>query len=189
MKLSKKHILLGSICLTSAILSNVPVVCAIIPYLAFCLCSFALMNGKKAIGTVTVLLIGFVGLPLFKFVYSMLTVSFMTTPIANVLVLLVHTGVYFGLFILINSWIRKEKFAFSLTMGILTVICIAIYCAVEGLRIFALFSAMNQAMEQGALINWLNVIDGGNIFVSIISELAFFAALWCVSIRFIKKDQ
>ena len=98
MKLSKKHILLGSICLTSAILSNVPVVCAIIPYLAFCLCSFALMNGKKAIGTVTVLLIGFVGLPLFKFVYSMLTVSFMTTPIANVLVLLVHTVVYFVFF-------------------------------------------------------------------------------------------
>ena len=80
MTLSKKHILLGIICLISAILRSISVVSVIVPYLAFCLCSFfVIMKGKKAFGIIIVLLFGLVGLPFFEFVYSMLTASFMTT--------------------------------------------------------------------------------------------------------------
>lgn len=188
-KIPKKQMLLGIVCLASAILSNLPVVSAIIVYLAFCLCSFALMKSKKTLGIVAVLTIGFVGLPLFDFIYSRFTTSFMTSLPFGILVLLVQAVVYFGLFILVNSWIRKEKFAFSAPMGILTVICIAIYSLLEGSRSFTLVAAMNQTIGQGALLDWLNVLDGGNAFVGIISEIAFFAALWCISIRFIEEGQ
>ena len=189
MNFYKKHMLLGIICLISAILSTISVICGIIPYLAFCLCAFVLMKNKKALGIVAALAIGFVGVPLFDFIYSRLTTSFMTSLPFGILVLLVQAVVYFGLFILVNSWIRKEKFVFSAPTGILTVICIAIYSLLEGARSYALVTAINQAFGQGTLIDWLNVQDGGNIFVSIISELAFFAVLWCISIRFIKEDQ
>ena len=47
---------------------------------------------------------------------------------------------------------------------------------------------MNQAIEQGALIDWLNVMDSGNLFVNILSGIVFYAALWCVSIRHIKEN-
>ena len=189
MTLSKKHILLGIICLISAILRSVPVVSVIIPYLAFCLCSFVVgVKGKKAFGIIIVLLFGLVGLPLFEFVYSMLTTSLMTTMFASVLILLVQTCVYFGLFILVNSSISKEKFSFSLITGILTISCIVVYSVLEGLQAFALFNAMNQAVEQGALVDWLNVIDSGSVFVSILSGIIFYVALWCTSTRFIKEN-
>ena len=189
MTLSKKHILLGIICLISAIFRCISSISIIIPYLAFCLCSFVIgMKGKKAFGIIIVLLLGLVGLPVFEFVYSMLTASFMTTLLASVLILLVHTCAYFGLFILLNSSISKEKFSFSLITGILTISCVLVYSVLEGLQAFALFNAMNQAAQQGALVDWLNVIDSGSIFVSILSGIIFYVALWCTSTRFIKEN-
>ena len=189
MKLSKKHLIIGIICLISAILRNVSGISVIIPYLAFCLCSFVIgMRGKNTFGIIIVLLFGLVGLPVFEFVYSMLTASFMTTLLANVLILFVQTCVYFGLFVLVNSWIRKERFSFSLITGVLTISCIVVYSVLEGLQAFALFNAMNQAIEQGALIDWLNVIDSGNILVSILSGIIFYVALWCTSTSFIKEN-
>ena len=189
MKISKRHIILGIICLISAILRCIPSISIIIPYLAFCLCSFVIgMKGKKAFGIIIVLLLGLVGVPVFEFVYSMLTASFMTTLLASVLILLVHTCAYFGLFILLNSSISKEKFSFSLITGILTISCVLVYSVLEGLQAFALFNAMNQAVEQGALVDWLNVIDSGSIFVSILSGIIFYVALWCTSTRFIKEN-
>ena len=189
MKLSKKHLPIGIVCLISSILCNISGISAIIPYLAFCLCSFFVgLKGKKAFGIIIVLLFGLVGLPFFEFVYSMLTVSFMTTLLANVLILFVHTCVYFGMFVLVNSWIGKERFSFSLITGVLTISCILVYSVLEGLQAFALFNAMNQAIEQGALIDWLNVMDSGNLYVSILSGIVFYAALWCTSTRFIKEN-
>ena len=189
MKLSKKHLIIGIICLISAILRNVSGISVIIPYLAFCLCSFFVgLKGKKTFGIIVVLLFGLVGLPVFEFVYSMLTASFTTTLLATVLILFVQTCVYFGLFVLVNSWIRKERFSFSLITGVLTISCIVVYSMLEGSQVFALLNAMNQAIEQGALIDWLNVIDSGNIFVSILSGIIFYAALWCTSTRFIKEN-
>ena len=189
MKLSKKHILLGVICLISAILRCISGVAILIPYLAFCLCSFIVgVKGKKAFGIIMVLLFGLVGLPLFEFVYSMLTASFMTTLLASVLTLLVQTCVYFGLFILVNSWINKENFSFSLITGILTISCVVVYSALEGLQEFAFSNAMNQALEQGTLVDWLNVMDGGNLLFSVLSGIVFYMALWCTSTRFIKEN-
>ena len=189
MKFSKNHLLIGIVCLISAILRNVSGISVIIPYLAFCLCSFFVgLKGKKTFGIIIILLFGLVGLPVFEFVYSMLTASFMTTLLASVLILLVQTCAYFGLFILLNSSISKEKFSFSLITGILTISCILVYSVLEGLQAFALFNAMNQAVEQGALVDWLNVIDSGSIFVSILSGIIFYVALWCTSTRFIKEN-
>ena len=189
MKFSKKHVLIGIICLISAVLSNVYGISAIILYLAFCMCSVFLgLKSKKAFGLIMVLFFGLVALPVLNFVYSMLTASFAKTPLASVLILFVQTCIYFGLFILVNSWIRKEKFTFSLITGILTLSCIVVYSVLEGLQEFALFNATIQAFEQGGLINWLNVIAGGNPFVSIISGIMFYVALWCVSVRFIKEN-
>ena len=189
MKLSKKHLILGIICLISAILRNVSGIPVIVPYLAFCLCSFFVgLKGKKTFGIIIVLLFGLVGLPVFEFVYAMLTASFTTTLLATVLILFVQTCVYFGLFVLVNSWIRKERFSFSLITGVLTISCIVVYSVLEGLQAFALFNAMNQAIEQGTLIAWLNVIDSGNNFVNILSGIIFYVALWCTSTRFIKEN-
>ena len=189
MKFSKNHLLIGIVCLISAILRNVSGISVIIPYLAFCLCSFFVgLKGKKTFGIIIILLFGLVGLPVFEFVYSMLTASFMTTLLASVLILLVQTCAYFGLFILLNSSISKEKFSFSLITGILTISCILVYSVLEGLQAFALFNAMNQAVEKGALVDWLNVIDSGSVFVSILSRIIFYVALWCTSTRFIKEN-
>ena len=114
MKISKRHIILGIICLISAILRCISSISIIIPYLAFCLCSFVIgMKGKKAFGIMIVLLLGLVGLPVFKFVYATFTTSFMATLLTSILTSLVQTCVYFGLFILANSWISKEKISFS----------------------------------------------------------------------------
>ena len=83
MKISKRHIILGIICLISAILQCISSISIIIPYLAFCLCSFVIgMKGKKTFGIIIVLLLGLVGLPVFEFVYSMLTASLMAYGIA-----------------------------------------------------------------------------------------------------------
>ena len=188
MKLSKKHLILGIICLISAILRNVSGIPVIVPYLAFCLCSFVGLKGKKTFGIIVVLLFGLVGLPVFDFVYGMLTASFMTTLLAIVLILFVQTCVYFGLFVLVNSWIRKERFSFSLITGVLTISCIVVYSVLEGLEAVALFNAMNQAIEQGTLIGWLSVIDSRSVFVNILSGIVFYAALWCTSTRFIKEN-
>lgn len=188
MNISKKHILLGIICLISAILCALSVVSTVIPYLAFCLCSLIVgPKGKKVFGIVIALLVGLIGLPLLNSIYSSLTAPFTTTLFANVFTLLVQSCIYFGLFILINSWIRKEKFTFSLITGILTLSCIVIYSVIYGVQTFALLNAMKQAIEQGTLIDWLNLLDSGTHFTSIISEIAFFVALWCTSIRFIKE--
>ena len=187
MKFSKKHLLIGIVCLISAILRNVSGISVIIPYLAFCLCSlFVGLKGKKTFGIIIVLLFGLVGLPVFDFVCSMLTSSFMTTLLTNILMLLVQTCVYFVLFVLVNSWIRKEKFSFSLATDVLAILCIAVYSVIEGLRAFAIFNAMNQTVEQGGLFEWLTAMDGGNLFVKILSGIVFYMALWCVSTRFIK---
>ena len=189
MELSKKHLPIGIVCLISVILCNISGVSVIVPYLAFCLCSFFIgLRNKKAFGIIIILLFGLVGLPVFEFVYSMLTASFMTTLLASVLILLVQTCAYFGLFILLNSSISKEKFSFSLITGILTISCILVYSVLEGLQAFALFNAMNQAVEQNTLVDWLNVMDSGNLFVSIISRIVFYVALWCVSVRFVKEN-
>ena len=189
MKLSKKHILIGITCLISAIFCNISVISVIIPYLAFCLCSFFIgFRSKKTFGIIIILLFGLVGLPVFEFVYSMLTAPLATTLLFNVLILLVQTCVYFGLFILVNSWIRKENISFSLTTGVLTISFIVVCSVLEGLQAFALFNAMNQAIEQNTLIGWLNVMDSGNLFVSIISGIVFYVALWCVSVRFVKEN-
>lgn len=188
MKLSKKHILLGIICLISAILRASSIVSAVIPYLAFCLCSLIVgPKGRKAFGIVTALLIGLLGLPLLDFIYSTLMAPFTTTLFANVFFLLVQACFYLGLFILVVSWIRKEKFTFSLITDILTLACIVAYSVIKGAEEFALLNAMKQAIEQGTLIDWLNLMDSGNPFASILSEIAFFVALWCTSIRFIKE--
>ena len=188
MKLSKNHLIIGIICLISAILRNVSGISVIIPYLAFCLCSFFVgLKGKKTFGIIIVLLFGLVGLPVFEFVYSLLTASFTTMLLTNVLILFVQTCVYFGLFVLVNSWIRKERFSFSLITGVLTISCIVVYSMLEGSQAFALLNAMNQAIEQGALIDWLNVIGGGNLLVDVLSGIAFYMALWCTSIRFVKE--
>ncbi len=48
---------------------------------------------------------------------------------------------------------------------------------------------MNQAAEQGSLIGWLSAMDGSNLLVSILSGIAFYMALWCVSTRFIKVEK
>ena len=189
MKISKRHIILGIICLISAILRCISGISIIIPYLAFCLCSFvAGGKGKKAFEIIIVLLLGLVGLPFFEFVYATFTASFMVTLITGVLTSLVQTCIYFGLFILVNSWINKEKFSFSLITGILTASCTVIYSVLGGLQSFALFNAMNQVARQGTLIDWLNVMDSGNLFVNILSGIVFYAALWCVSIRHIKEN-
>jgi len=189
MKLSKNYLPIGIACVISAILSNVSGISVIVPYLAFCLCSFIVgLKGKKAFGIIIILLIGLVGLPVLEFVCSMLTAPLATTLLFSVLVLLVQTCVYFGLFILVNSLMRKEKFSFSLTTGVLTISCIAVYSVIEGSQAFAFFNATNQAARQGALIDWLNVMDSGNLFVSILSGIVFYAALWCISSRFIKEN-
>ena len=111
----------------------------------------------------------------------------MATLITGVLTSLVQTCIYFGLFILVNSWINKEKFSFSLITGILAVSCTVIYSVLGGLQSFALFNAMNQAVGQGALVDWLNVMGGGNLLVNVLSGIVFYMALWCISIRFIKE--
>ena len=189
MKLSKKHLPIGIVCLISAILCNIFGVSVIVPYLAFCLCSFFIgLRNKKAFGIIIILLFGLVGLPVFEFVYSVLTVPLAITLLLNVVILLVQTCVYFGLFILVNSWIRKENISFSLTTGVLTISCVVVYSVLEGLQAFALFNAMNQAVERGALVDWLNVMDSGSIFVSILSGIIFYVALWCTSTRFIKEN-
>jgi hypothetical protein len=46
---------------------------------------------------------------------------------------------------------------------------------------------MNQVAQQGALVDWLNVIGGGNLWVNVLSGIAFYMALWCTSIRFVKE--
>lgn len=187
MKLSQKHLLLGVICLISAIFCNIAVISVIIPYLAFCLCSFFVgLKGKNAFGIILVLLFGLVGLPVFDFVYSRLTAPIATTYLACILILLVQACVYFGLFVLVNFLIRKEKFSFSLITGIAAISLIVVYSVLEGIQAFALFNAIDQAVEQGALTDWLNVIDGGNIFVSILSGMVFYITLWCVCTRYIK---
>ena len=188
MKISKRHIILGIICLISAILRCISSISIIIPYLAFCLCSFVIgMKGKKAFGIIIVLLLGLVGLPVFEFVYATFTTSFMATLLTSILTSLEQTCVYFGLFILANSWISKEKISFSLITGIPTVSSIVIYSVLEGLQSFAFFNAMNQVAQQGTLVDWLNVIGGGNLLVNVLSGIAFYMALWCTSIRFVKE--
>ena len=92
MKISKRHIILGIICLISAILRCISSISIMIPYLAFCLCSFVIgMKGKKAFGIMIVLLLGLVGLPVFEFVYATFTTSFMATLLTSILTSLVHT--------------------------------------------------------------------------------------------------
>jgi len=192
MKISKRHIILGIICLISAILRCISGISIIIPYLAFCLCSFiAGVKGKKTFGIINILLLGLVGLPFLEFVYikfmALFMASFMPTLLTSVLTLLVQTCGYFGSFILVNSLINKEKFSFSLITGILTVSCIGIYSVLGGLQSFAFFNAMNQAVQQGTLFDLLNVVGGGNLLVNILSGIVFYMALWCTSIRFIKE--
>ena len=188
MKFSKKHVILGIICLISALLQNLSGVGMFIPYLTFCLCSFVVgVKRKKGIGIFTVLLFGLIALPVFDFIYSMLTASLMTTLFAHVLILLVQACVYFALFILVNSWVNKEKISFSLITSILAIFCVVVYSILEGSQIMAFSNALNQAVEQGALVNWLNVMVSKNIFVNILSKAVFYIALWCTSTRFIKE--
>ena len=188
MNFSKKHIILGIICLISALLQSITSVSIFIPYLTFCLCSFVVgVKRKKGIGIVTILLFGLIALPVFDFIYSNFTASLMTTLFANALILLVQACVYFALFILVNSWVNKEKISFSLITSILAIFCVVVYSILEGSQIMAFSNALNQAIEQGTLVNWLNVMVGKNIFVNILSTAVFYIALWCTSARFIKE--
>lgn len=187
MKVSKKHMILGIICLVSAILQSISGIAILIPYLAFCLCSFIGLESKKSIGIVAILLSGLIVLPAFEFIYSMITVSLMTTLLANALILLLQTCVYFGLFILVNSWINKEKFSFSLITGILAILCVVLYSVLEGAQMLALSNAFNEVAGQGALFDWLSAMDGGKFFVNVVFNAAFYVALWCTSIRFVRE--
>ena len=187
MNVSKKHIILGIICLVSAILQSISGIAVFIPYLAFCLCSFIGLKSKKSIGIVAILLSGFIVLPAFEFIYSILTVSLMTTLLANALILLLQTCVYFGLFILVNSWINKEKFSFSLITGILAILCVVVYSVLEGAQMLALSNAFNEAAGQGALFDWLSAMNGGDFFVNVMFNAVFYVALWCTSIRFVRE--
>ena len=189
MKFSKKHIVLGSICLISAFLQSILNFSVFIPYLAFCICSFVIgQEKKKGIAIVTVLLCSFVALPVFDFIYSMLTAPLMTTLFINALFLFVQASAYLGLFILINSKVNKEKISFSLIACILTIFCVAAYSTLEGIQQLTLSRAMNEAIEQGDVISMMNAMSARNMVVDIISRIAFFAALWFSSVGFIKKN-
>ena len=88
---SKKHIIIGIICLISAVLQSILNFATFIPYLAFCLCSIVVgVKRKKSIGIVTILLSGLVALPFFEFIYSKLTASLMKTLFATTLILLLQ---------------------------------------------------------------------------------------------------
>jgi len=188
MKLSKKHLILGIICLISAILQNISGISIFIPYLAFCLCSFfTVTEEKKVFKFIIILLLGFVGVPLFEFIYSMLTAMFMKTLPAFILISLVQTCFYFGLFIIANCLMRKERFYFSSATVILAILCVAVYSVLEGLQYFVFFHALNQAVEQSSLVGWLSVMESGNIMVSLVSGLVFYIALWCISVSFIRE--
>ncbi|MBQ4117021.1 MAG: hypothetical protein IJD37_06555 [Clostridia bacterium] len=188
MKIPKKHIILGIICLASAFLQNISGIAMLIPYLAFCFCSFVIcLKSKRWSGSVAILLTGLIVLPVFELIYSMITASLMTTLFANALILLLQTIVYFCLFILVNSWLSKERFSFSLTTGILAILCVAIYSVLESVQMLALTNVFNQGVEQGTLFDWLSAMGGGNLFINVISKAVFYIALWCTAIRFVKE--
>ena len=187
MNVSKKHIILGAICLISALLQSLSGAGLFISYLAFCLCSVVGTKSKKGAGIVTVLLFGLIALPVFDLIYARLTATLMTSSLANALILFVQACVYFALFIFVNSWVNKEKFSFSLATGISVIVCVAIYSIREGLQ-FTVFSyVLNQVVEQGTMVDWLIAMDGGNVYVNILSKMMFYIALWCTSIRFVKE--
>ena len=188
MKVSKKHLILGIICLASALLQSISGIAVFIPYMAFCLCSLIVgLKSKKIIGIIAILLSGLVVLPVFEFIYSMITASLMTTLFSNALILLLQMCVYFGLFILVNSLISKEKFSFSLITGILAILCVVVYSVLEGAQMLALSNAFNEAAGQGALVDLLSAMDGENLFINVILNAVFYVALWCTSIRFVRE--
>lgn len=193
MKFSKKHIILGIICLVSALLQSmglgiISLIAMFIPYLAFCVCSFVICsNDKKIFGVVTILLIGLIALPVFDFISSTVSSLLMNTFIADVLVILVQTCIYFGVFILINRWISKQKLSFSPVLSILVIVCLVIYSVIEGLEILAFNNAINQFVEKGNLYNLLYAINGNNLF-NILSQTLFYAALFGTSISFIREE-
>lgn len=185
MRISKKHIILGIVCFVSALLQCVAGITTLIPYLAFCLCSFVVgVNGEKSRGMVAVLLTGLVVLPVFHFLYSLLTASLMTTLLANTLIVLVQACVYFALFILVHSWLRKEKFSLSLITGIFVTLCIGTYALLYGLQVLALANAFHQATEHSSLLNWAGILNSGSVFIGMLSNMAFYGALFCISTRF-----
>lgn len=191
MKVSKKHIILGIICLASVFLQGIVLkgisVIVFIPYVSFCLCSFVIASkpktGRK---TVTVLLIGLILLPVFDLIYSMLTASLMTTLIADILIIFIQTCIYLMAFILTNSYINKEKIPLSLLSIAFLAAFVLLYSILEGLQTLAFTNAIEQATEQGALYDWLSAMNG-NVIFNILSQAIFYTALFGASIRFVKE--
>lgn len=188
MKFSIKKILLGIICLVCAVLEyailhGIAAFSIGMPYVAFCLCSLVIgVKTKKVRATAIVFLSGFVLLPIFEFIYSRLLGSLAINPIPAMLVVFVQTCIYFAWFLLVNFWIRGEKFSFSRIVSIPAFVCIAVFSVIQWVRDMILL----EALEGGRFVLFLIQI-GGDVFATVLPGLIFYAALWAFSVKFLKE--
>ena len=185
MKNTKAMLSLGMVCLAAVILqcTNLPVISGSVPYLTFCACSLIAWKDKRRLpGIFKILLFGLMGLPLFDFVFSMLTAWLLSGILSALIVIFLQSCVYFAAFVLINAWINKRQIMLKPKAYAILLSLILIYSALEGIHAVSLVYSFGQAMGQGNIFALLSAING-NWVLSVISKFVFYSGVFYTSVQ------
>ena len=183
---------IGIVCILSSLFQSGVLkvtfpVAVFVPYLAFCICSFIICNKLQLLTLLKILLIGFVCLPIFDYVSWMISSFLPFNLISAVAVAFLRLCVYIAALILVNAWICRKKSALSGKMYILLAVFSLVYAIFNGVQEVALSYSVKYALEQGSLFGWMPVFDT-NYLLPVVSELVFYACVFCASVKFFQKD-
>ncbi|MBQ2881006.1 MAG: hypothetical protein IJE40_01935 [Clostridia bacterium] len=193
MKKTYKYIILAIICLASVIIEYIFLgilpLNEIVPYIAFCICSFVIIDNKnKVFSILMILLSSLVALPILNIFYSFVT-SFIIYEfpfvLLGILFNFLYICIYYASFVIVNSLINKKKKVLTKTAYILIIIFTLIAAVITDLIATA---ALDQSLMQGS---WFGVLSALNItrYSQLISSILFYFPLFFIAVKFVKKDQ
>jgi len=197
MKSTYKYIILGLVCLAAALIQGGifpinQIITMFIPYLAFCICSFITVKNKNKLFSISMILLSnLVVLPVFNFIYSFITaliVPEVPYVFVGIVIEFVHKCIYFTIFILVNSLINKEKNVIGKGTYILIALFILVSSVSASIHGILLTNALNQAIQQGTLLDYLSAMNTG-VYAQLISSISFYLALFFISMQFVRNTQ
>ena len=188
-----KYLLITLTCLTAVLIFSIQtktmvVISGFVPYLAFCACSLIVRRKGSAPSNIWFIFVaGLVILPVLDFLCQMFFTIFPNIVIGAGVITFVQAGIYFMLFVHMNSLGNKGNKAFKPAHYAVMFALVLIYSVLEAAGTVSLANAMNDAVSSGTLVSWLSALNSG-YELGIIANVVFYGALLYTSTRFVREN-